>query len=127
MHSYLFQNVCDELLKLNEVNFHGSQIKIEKAKSTTEQIIVISSQPKNQSVVVNENLLKQNSLQNLSLVQGKQNYCEASQQRLSPYNMLISTDSILKGIRVHEFNSLLRNRKAKMLNFRGSSSDVTIH
>ena len=56
------QNVCDELLKLNEINFHGSQIKIEEAKSTREQTIVISSPAKNQPVVVNENLLKQNSL-----------------------------------------------------------------
>ena len=53
--------VCGELLKLNEVNFHGSQIKIEEAKSTREQTIVISSPAKNQPVVVNENLLKQNS------------------------------------------------------------------
>ena len=30
------KHVCDELLKLNEVNFHGFQIKIEKAKSTRE-------------------------------------------------------------------------------------------
>ena len=53
--------VCGELLKLNEVNFHGSQIKIEEAKSTRGQTIVISSPAKNQPVVVNENLLKQNS------------------------------------------------------------------
>ena len=54
------KHVYDELLKLNEVNFHGSQIKIEEAKSTREQTIVISSPAKNQPVVVNENLLKQN-------------------------------------------------------------------
>ena len=49
----------------------SSQIKIEEAKSTREQTTVISSPAKNQSVVVNENLLKQNSLQNLPLVRGK--------------------------------------------------------
>ena len=104
------RHVCDELLKLNGVNFHGSQIKIEMAKSTREQTIVSSSSAKNQPVVVNENLLKQNSLQNLPLVPGKRNCCEAAQQRLSPYNTLIFTDSIPNGIRMYEFNSLLRNR-----------------
>ena len=65
------KHVCDELLKLNEVNFHGSQIKIKEAKSTREQTMVILSPAKNQPVVVNEKLLKQNSLQNLLLVPGK--------------------------------------------------------
>ena len=100
MRSYLLQN-CDEVLKLNEINFHGSQIKIEEAKSTREQTIAISSP--NQPVVANENLLKQNSLQNLPLVPGKRN-CEAAQQRFTLYNTLIFTDSIPKGIRMYEFN-----------------------
>ena len=51
------KHVCGELLKINEVNFYGSQIKIEEVKSTREQTIVISSPAKNQPVVVNENLL----------------------------------------------------------------------
>ena len=53
---------------------HGSQIKIEEAKSTRGQTIAVSSPAKNQAVVVNKNLEKQNSLQNLSLVLGKRNY-----------------------------------------------------
>ena len=68
MRSCQLQNIlCDELLKLSEVNSHGSQIKIEEAKFTREQTIVISSPAINQPVVVNENLLNQNSLQNLYL------------------------------------------------------------
>ena len=121
------KRVCDELLKLNEVNFHGSQIKIEEVKSTRGQSIVISSPARNQPVVVNENLLQQNSLQNLPLVPGKRNFCEAAQQRPSPYNTFIFTDSIPKGIRIYEFNSLLRNRKAKILNFPGSPSTQMLH
>ena len=69
------KHVCDELLKLNEIKFHGSQIKIEEAKSTREQTVAISSPAKNQPVVVNENLFKKGSLQNLPLVPGKRNYC----------------------------------------------------
>ena len=71
MRSCLPQNVYDELLKLNEIKFHGSQIKIEEAKSTREQTIVVSLSAKNQLLVVNENLEKQNLLQNLPLVSGK--------------------------------------------------------
>ena len=120
-------HVCDELLKLNEVKFHGSQIKIHEAKSTRGKTTVVSSPAKNQPVVVNKNLEKQNSLQNLPLVPGKRNYCEAAQPHPSPHNTLIFTDSIPKGIHMYEFNSLLRNSKAKMLNFPGSSSKQILH
>ena len=102
------KHVCDELLKLNEVKFHGSQIK-------------------NQPVVVNKNIEKQSSLQNLPLVPDKRNYCKAAQPRLSPYNTLIFTNSIPKGIRMYEFNPFLRNRKAKMLNFPGPSCKRMLH
>ena len=71
---------------------------------------------------MNKNLEKQKSLQNLPLVPGKRNYCVATQPRPSPHNTLVFTDSTLKGIRMYELNSLLRNRKTQMLNFPGSSS-----
>ena len=48
------RHVCDELLKLNEVKFFCSQIKIEEAKSTRGQTIFVSSPAKNQPVVVNK-------------------------------------------------------------------------
>ena len=92
------------LVQLNEVKFYGSQIKIKETKPTKRQTIVVSSPDKTQPVVVNNNLEKQNSLQNLPLVPGKPNCCEAKQPRPSPYSTLISTDSIPKGIHMHEFN-----------------------
>ena len=52
------KDVWGELLKLNEVKFHGSQIKLEEAKSTRGQTIVVSSPAKNQPVVVNKNLAR---------------------------------------------------------------------
>ena len=119
------KHVCDELLKLNEVKFYGSQIKIEEAKSIRGQTIVASSPAKNQRVFVNKNLEKQNSTQNLPLVPGSRNYCEATQPHPSPHNALILTDSIPKGIRMYKFNSLLGNRKAQTLNFPRSLSKQT--
>ena len=121
------KHVCNELVKLNEGKFYGSQIKIEAGKSTRGQTIIVSSPTKNQPVVVNKNLEKQNLLQNPPLVPGKRNYCEVTQLRPSPYNTLIFLDTIPKGIRMYEFNSLLRNRKTRMLNFPGSSSKQMSH
>ena len=57
------KHVFDELLKLNEVKFYSSQIKIKEVKSAKGQTIVISSPAKNQPVVVNKNKEKQNPLQ----------------------------------------------------------------
>ena len=76
---------------------------------------------------MNKNLEKQKSLQNQPLVPGKRNYCEATQPHPSPHNTLVFTDSTLKGIRMYELNSLLRNRKTQMLNFPGSSSKQMPH
>ena len=62
------KNVCNELLKLNEVKFYGSQIKIEYTKSTRGKTIVVPFPATNQPVVVNKNLGKQNSQQKLPSV-----------------------------------------------------------
>ena len=108
------KHLCeDELLKLNKLKFHGSQIKIEKAKSTRGQTIIASSPGKNQPVVVNKNLEKQNLLQNLSFVLGKRNYWEATQPRPSPHNTLIFTDSIPKGIRMTSLTHCYETGKHK--------------
>ena len=106
--------------------FYGSQIKIEEVRSSRGETIAVSSPAKNQAVVVNKNLKKQNSRQKLPTVPGKRNYCEATQQRPSPHNTLIFTD-IPKGIRMYEYDSLLRHRKVKMLNFPGSSFKQMSH
>ena len=41
--------------------------------------------------------------------------------RPEPANTLIFIDSIPKGIRVDDFNKLIKNRKAKMVTFPGAS------
>ena len=96
--------------KLNKLKFHGSQTKIE---STRGQTIIASSPAKNQPVVVNKNLEKQNLLQNLSFVLGKRNYWKATQPRPSPHNTLIFTDSIPKGIRMTSLTHCYETGKHK--------------
>ena len=44
-----------------------------------------------------------------------------------PANTFIFIDSVPKGIRMNEFNGLIKNRKAKMLNFPGASSRQLLH
>ena len=90
-----------------------------KRQNPQEGKLVALSPAKNQQIVVNKNLEKQNLLEKLPLVPGKRNYCEATQPSPSPYNTLIFTDSIRKDIRMYEFNSLLKDRKAQMTNFPG--------
>ena len=97
------------------------KLKLKRRNPQDSKQLLFDHQLKNQPVVVNKNLEKQNSLQNLPLIPGKRNYCEAAQPRPSPYNTLIFTDNIPKGIRMYEFNSLLRNGKIKILNFPRSS------
>ena len=88
------KNVCNELLKLNEVKFYGSQIKIEYTKSTIGKTIVVSFPATNQPVVVNKNLDKQNSQQKLPSVPCKWNYCEVTLPGRSPYNTLIFKENV---------------------------------
>ena len=44
-----------------------------------------------------------------------------------PANALIFTDSIPKGIRMNDFNKLIKNRKANMLNFPSALSRQLLH
>ena len=53
---------------------------------------------------------------------GKDKYSETVKAKPEPANTLIFTDRIPKGIRIYDFNKLIKNRKAKMLNFPGASS-----
>ena len=68
-------------------------------KSIRGQTNIVSSPAKNQAVVVNQNIEKQNSLQNLPLIPGKRNYCDTL--RPSPHNTLIFKDSIPKGFSMY--------------------------
>ena len=66
--SFLLKIMCDKLLKLNETNLNGFQIKIEKTKSTRRQEIIVPSPTKIQPVDGNNHLGKQNTLQISPLV-----------------------------------------------------------
>ena len=78
-------------------------------------------------VVVNNYPENQKTFVRLPIVPGKDKYSQTLKAKPEPGNTFIFTDSIPKGIRMNEFNGLIKNRKAKMLNFPGASSRQLLH
>ena len=76
----------------------------------------------NCQVVVNNYLENQKTFARLPAISGKDKYSEAVKAKPEPANTLIFSDSIPEVIRLNGFNKLIKNRKAKMLNFLGASS-----
>ena len=69
----------------------------------------------------------QKTFSRLPVILGKDKYSETVKAKPEPVNTRIFTDSIPKGIRMYDFNKLIKNRKAKMLNFPGPSSRQLLH
>ena len=84
-------------------------------------------QSKRPQVVVNNYPENQKPFSRLPVIPGKDKYSETVKAKSEPTNILIFTDSILKGIRMYDFNKLIKNRKAKMLNFPGASTRQLLH
>ena len=78
-------------------------------------------------VVVNNYPENQKTFVRLPIIPGKDKYSQTAKAKPEPANTFIFTDSIPKGIRMNEFNGLIKNRKAKMLNFPGASSRQLLH
>ena len=76
---------------------------------------------------LNNNPENQKFFSRLPVIPGKDKYSETVKAKPEPTNTLIFTDSIPKGIRMYDFNKLIKNRKAKMLNFPGASSRQLLH
>ena len=79
--------------------------------------------PKRPQVVVNNYPENQKTFARLPVIPGKDKYSETVKGRPESGNTLIFTDSIPKGIRLNNFNKLIKNRKAKMLKFPCASPD----
>ena len=78
-------------------------------------------------VVVNNYPKNQKTFARLPIIPGKDKYSQTVKAKPEPANTFIFTDSITKGIRMNEINGLIKNRKAKMLNFPGASSRQLLH
>ena len=78
-------------------------------------------------VVVNNYPENQKTFVRLPIIPGKDKYSQTAKAKTEPANTFIFTNSIPNGIRMNEFNGLIKNRKAKMLNFTGASSRQLLH
>ena len=77
---------------------------------------------KRTQIVVNNYPENQKTFSGLPVIPGKDKYSGTVKAKPEPANTLIFKDSIPKGIRMFDFNKLIKSRKAKMLNFLGASS-----
>ena len=79
-------------------------------------------------VDVSQKPQRQTALSRIPLIPEHESFSEVAKPKsTNSYNTLIFSDSIPKGIRMYQFNRALRNRRAKMLNFPGASSNEILH
>ena len=76
---------------------------------------------KRHQVVVSNYHENQKTFSMLPVIPGKDKYSKTVKSKPEPANTLIFMDSIPKGIHMYDFNELIKNRKATMLNFLGAS------
>ena len=115
-------HVCTELIKLNGIDFKSHSLAIEEA--LVKPKVKEPSPPGNKTTEIKN---YQTSFEEVPVVPGEKSYSKATRLQKSVFNIIIFTDSIPKGIQMHKFNRLIKNRKAKMFNFPGASSHQLLH
>ena len=78
-------------------------------------------------VCINRYPETQTVFKELPVVPGRKSYSDSVKNRSSNRDVFIFTDSIAKGIRMHEFNRYVTNGNAKLLSFPGASSHQLLH
>ena len=108
----------------NDVNDNGlsNYKKLDQVSRSQQKLLF-----KRPQVVVNNYPENQKTFARLPVIPGKDKYSETVKAKPEPANTLIFTDSIPKCIHMNNFNKLIKNRKAKMLNFPGASSRQLLH
>ena len=119
-------HVCNELIKLNGINFLESCIIVKEATSTRSRVNqgATNSVTRRPQVVVNQFPENQDVYSKPSVAPGNRSYAETVQ---SLRKVIIFGDSIPRGIRIHEFNSLVKKGYAKMKSFPGATSKELLH
>ena len=107
-------NIDKDVVITNDVNDNG----LGNTKKSDHVSISHEKLPSRRpQVVVNNYSEDQKTFARLPVIPGKDKYSKTVKTKPEPENALIFTDSIPKGIRMNDFNKLIKNRKAKMLNF----------
>ena len=110
-------NIDKDAVLTNDVNDNGlsNNKKLDQVSRSHRKL-----PSKRHQVVVNN--YPEKTFSRLPVIPGKDKYSETVKAKPEPANTLIFTDRIPKGIHIYDFNKLIKNRKAKMLNFPGASS-----
>ena len=133
------EHVQKELLKLQGIEFHGNIIIIEEATSTRikrrdEQKTGLSqNKPHTQgstTEVVNESSENVDFIR-ANTVPGNKSYADVAMSRKTKNGftkkVIVFGDSIIRGIRVREFNQQVKNGYAKFKSFPGCNSKEMLH
>ena len=120
------EHVCNELIKLNGNDFLETCIIVEEATSIRSRVNqgAKNSVTRRPQVVVNQFPENQDVYFKPSVIPGNRSYTETVQ---SLRKVIIFGDSIPRGIRIHEFNSLVKKGYAKMKSFPGATSKELLH
>ena len=117
-------NIDQNVVITNDVNDNGFSNNKKSDQFLRSHQKLPSKRPQ---VVVNNFPENQKTFARLPVIPGKDKCSETVKAREEPANTLIPTDSIPKGIRMNDFNKLIKNRKAKMLNFPGALLRQLLH
>ena len=117
-------NINKDVVITNVVNDNGLSNNKKSDQNSRSHQKLPSKRPQ---VVVNNYPKNQKTFARLPVIPGKDKYSETVKAKPEPANTLIFSDNIPKGIRMNDFNKLIKNRKAKMLNFPGVSSRQLLH
>ena len=117
-------NIDKDVVITNDVNDNGLSNNKKSDQVSRSNQKLPSKRPQ---AVANNYPENQKTFARLLVIPGKDKYRETVKAKPEPANTLIFSDSIIKGIRMNDFNKLIKNRKVKMLNFTGASSRQLLH
>ena len=117
-------NIDKDVVIINDVNDNGLS-KNKKSDQVSRSHQKLPS--KRPQIVVNNYPENQKTFSRLPVIPCKDKCSETVKAKPESTNTLIFTVSITKGIRMYNFNKLIKNRKAKLLNFPGASSRQLLH
>ena len=109
------------MIKLNGIDFKSHRLIIEEALVKPK---VKEPPPSGNKTTEIKNY--QTPIEEVPVVPGEKSYSKAIRSHSSVFNTILFTGSIPKGIQMHKFNRLIKNRLAKMFNFPGASSHQTL-
>ena len=114
-------HVCHKLIKLNGIDFLETCIIVQEARSTRSRANqgTTNSITRRAQVVINQFPENENVYLKPSVVPGNQSYAKTVQ---SLRKVIFFGNSIPQGIRIHEFDSLVKKGYAKMKYFPGATS-----